>query len=141
MITLPDIEKRIEQVNVNQDPTLAAREYLASAEQVLEMWASSKGLEPTNDKKEDFRLLALHRQGAKGDGSFNACRETCRELAYRYNIVMMSDSAEERAQTAKTMTHLALHLYLFIAGKMQVAGLGDFCCASKPIRTDAQDLI
>ena len=27
------------------------------------------------------------------------------------------------------------HLYLFISGKLQVAGLGEFCCSSKPIRS------
>ena len=26
------------------------------------------------------------------------------------------------------------HLYLFIGGKMQVGGLGEFCCSSRPIR-------
>ena len=37
---------------------------------------------------EGFRLLALHRQGARGDPSFNACRETCRELVYHRNCVL-----------------------------------------------------
>jgi hypothetical protein len=36
---------------------------------------------------EGFLLLALHRQGAKGDPSFDACRETCRELVYDYNLI------------------------------------------------------
>jgi hypothetical protein len=27
------------------------------------------------------------------------------------------------------------HLFLFISGKLQVAGLGEFCCSSKPIRS------
>ena len=36
---------------------------------------------------ESFRLLALHRQGARGVPSFNACRETCREIAYHYNLL------------------------------------------------------
>ena len=26
------------------------------------------------------------------------------------------------------------HLALFIGGKLEVAGLGEFCCASRPLR-------
>ncbi len=40
---------------------------------------------------EGFRLLALHRQGARGDPSFNACRETCRELVYHAIVARMLD--------------------------------------------------
>jgi len=38
------------------------------------------------------------------------------------------------------MTMVANHLFLFVAGKMQVAELGDFCCASRPLRQDAAPL-
>jgi hypothetical protein len=27
---------------------------------------------------------------------------------------------------------------LFVSGKLQVAGLGEFCCASKPLRTGGE---
>jgi hypothetical protein len=60
---------------------------LALTEEVLEHWITARGDVPTNDKREGFRLLALHRQGAKGDPSFNACRETCREVVYHYNLI------------------------------------------------------
>ena len=29
---------------------------------------------------------------------------------------------------------VARHLMLFIGGKLEVAGLGEFCCASRPLR-------
>jgi hypothetical protein len=32
------------------------------------------------------------------------------------------------------MVLVANHLYLFVRGKMEVEELGDFCCASRPIR-------
>ena len=32
------------------------------------------------------------------------------------------------------MIMVVRHLALFIAGKLEVAGLGEFCCASKPLR-------
>ena len=56
-------------------------EVLALGEAVLEHWVRARGKQPTDDEREGFRLLALHRQGADKDPSFNACRETCRELA------------------------------------------------------------
>jgi heterodisulfide reductase subunit B len=68
---------------------------LALSEEVLEHWVTARGDVPTNDEREGFRLLALHRQGAKGDPSFNACRETCREVAYHYNLVKMQPQATD----------------------------------------------
>jgi hypothetical protein len=32
------------------------------------------------------------------------------------------------------MGWVANHLYLFISGKIETEQLGDFCCASKPLR-------
>jgi hypothetical protein len=29
---------------------------------------------------------------------------------------------------------VARHLALFVGGKLEVAGLGEFCCASTPVR-------
>lgn len=103
---------------------------LARAEAVLEEWVRARGAEPTQDRVETFRLLALHRQGARGVPSFNACRETCREIAYHYNL--LDAGADERA--ARMMELLVTHLELFVRGKMEVEGLGDFCCASRPLR-------
>jgi hypothetical protein len=90
---------------------------------------------PTRDEREGFRLLALHRQGAKGDPSFNACRETCREVAYHYNLVTMQPEHSDITNRLCMMGLVSKHLYLFISGKLQVAGLGEFCCSSKPIRS------
>ena len=105
-------------------------ELLASAEAVLEEWLRARGEAPTQDRSEGFRLLALHRQGARGVPSFNACRETCREIAYHYNL--LGEPRESRRQVMMEM--LVRHLELFVRGKMEVEGLGEFCCASRPLR-------
>ena len=114
-----------------------AARLLQLGEEVLEHWITTRDQAPTVDKREGFRVLALHRQGAKGDPSFNACRETCRELVYHYNLVTLDPGHEDVDKHVEMMRLVANHLYLFISGKMQVAGLGEFCCASKPIRTTA----
>ena len=115
---------------------------LELSEEILEQWVVARSETPTDDTREGFRLLALHRQGAKGDPSFNACRETCREIAYHYNLVTMQPEHAETTDRAAMMKMISNHLYLFISGKMQVAELGDFCCSAKPIRlapeTDTQ---
>ena len=55
---------------------------------------------PTRARVEGFRLLALHRQGAQGDPSFNACRETCRELVYHHNLVRARAGPSRAARRA-----------------------------------------
>ncbi len=138
MRSLAELEKAIEVVPA-EDPVVAANELLAIGEEVFEHWITAKGGTPTDETREGFRLLALHRQGTKGDPSFNACRETCRELAYYYNVITLEPTAVETTDRAAMMKMISNHLYLFISGKLQVAELGDFCCSSKPIRTaDAQ---
>ena len=107
---------------------------LARAESVLEEWLRARGEAPTQEKVETFRLLALHRQGARGAPSFNACRETCREIAYHYNLL----EAEQNEKTQRMMQMLVTHLELFVRGKMQVEGLGEFCCASRPLRNSEE---
>lgn len=109
-------------------------ELLAQAETVLEEWLRARGEVPGSEKIEGFRLLALHRQGARGVPSFNACRETCREIAYHYNLLGASD--EKREYRERMMGMLVEHLTLFVRGKMEVAGLGEFCCSSRPLRKD-----
>lgn len=108
-------------------------ELLLQAEAVLEEWLRARGVEPTGEKVEGFRLLALHRQGTRGVPSFNACRETCREIAYHYNLL----ANEEEQKTLKMMQLLVEHLRLFVRGKLEVEGLGDFCCASRPLRQES----
>jgi len=136
--SLADIETAIATAGANPDPQAGADELLALAEEVLEHWVTAKGDVPTQDEREGFRLLALHRQGAKGDPSFNACRETCREVAYHYNLVKLQPDAAEITDRLQMMMMVSSHLYLFISGKMQVAQLGDFCCSSRPIRTNPE---
>ena len=135
MRPLADIETAIEAAGANPDPQAGSRELLALSEEVLEHWVTAKGEVPTEDEREGFRLLALHRQGARGDPSFNACRETCREVAYHYNLIRLQPDAAEITDRLQMMMMVSSHLYLFISGKMQVAQLGDFCCSSRPIRT------
>ena len=86
---------------------------------------------------EGFRLLALHRQGARGEPSFNACRETCRELAYHYNLIRLQADHPETRRRLAMAAMIANHLLLFVSGKMQVAQLGEFCCSSRPLRGSA----
>ena len=116
----------------------AAREWLLGlAEETLEAWVRARGESPTAERREGFRLLALHHQGARGNPSFNACRETCREIAYHYNVLDSDVAPAERNKAVEMMTLLVRHLVLFVGGKLQVEGLGEFCCASRPIRTAA----
>jgi hypothetical protein len=136
---LGDIEVAIERAASNPDPRAGAEELLTLAEEVLEHWVTAKGDAPTDAEREGFRLLALHRQGAKGDPSFNACRETCREVVYHYNLIKLQPDAAGITDRLQMMGMVSNHLYLFISGKMQVAQLGDFCCSSRPIRTGPED--
>jgi hypothetical protein len=139
--SLADIEQRLEALvcQPGTDPALAP-ELLALGEDVLAHWVTARGLEPTRDTREGFRLLALHRQGCAGEPSFNACRETCRELVYHYNLVSLEPQHPDTGQRLRMMTLVANQVFLFVAGKLQVAGLGDFCCASRPLRAEAAPL-
>ena len=109
---------------------------LLAGENVLEEWVRARDLEPTQDEREGFRLLALHRQGSKGEPSFNACRETCRELCYYYNLVAIEPDHPEVGARVRLAVLVARHLYLFVSGKMQVDNLGEFCCSSRPVRSE-----
>ena len=111
-----------------------AEELLAVGETALESWLAAKGATPTDGTVEGFRLLALHRQGARGDPSFNACRETCRELAYHFNCIHHAGDDAEVARHVRLAAMVTRHLILFIDGKLEVAGLGEFCCSSRPLR-------
>jgi hypothetical protein len=116
------------------DAQAAAAKLLAIAEQVLEGWIEARGEAPTHETREGFRLLALHRQGAQETPSFNACRETCREIAYHYNLIDGAPGDVSSGQRQRMMALLVRHLALFVGGKMQVERLGEFCCASRPLR-------
>lgn len=115
-----------------------ARELIALGEEVLEHWVKARGEEPVREEREGFRLIALHRQGARGEPSFNACRETVRELAYHYNLITLDPGHADAGKRVRLAAMVAKHLCLFVSGKMQVAGLGEFCCSSRPLRSDGQ---
>jgi hypothetical protein len=137
MRALAQIEARLSEF-VDGAPTAEdAPEILGLAEEVLEQWVRARGETPTQERREGFRLLALHRQGALEEPSFNACRESCRELAYHYNLLRSQPDHSQSPARARMMARLANHLYLFIAGKLQVERLGEFCCASRPLRAEA----
>ena len=135
MRTLAELEAVFDSPPPTTDITAAAEDLLRASEEVIEHWVTARGEVPTEDLREGFRLLALHRQGAKGDPSFNACRETCREVVYHYNLVTMEPEHSDITDRLYMMGLVSKHLYLFISGKLQVAGLGEFCCSSKPIRS------
>ena len=135
-MTLEEIEAELDALESARPAADKATRLLALGERVLEIWVEAQGAEPTAQETEGFRLLALHRQGCKGVPSFNACRETARELVYHCNLVNLDPDHNDADQRAEMMRMVAMHLFLFVSGKMQVEGLGDFCCASKPIRTN-----
>ena len=112
-----------------------AARLLGLAEEVLEAWIAARGGTPADDTREGFRLLALHHQGTRGVPSFNACRETCREIAWHFNL-LAGGHAGDAARTLAMMQLVVRHLALFVSGKMQVDGLGEFCCASRELRRD-----
>jgi len=132
--SLADIGHRLDALIAAPAGAGDAAELLALGAQVLEHWVRARGREPTLEEREGFRLLGLHRQGADKDPSFNACRETCRELAYHYNLLTLQPDHEATPQRAQMMALVANHLYLFISGKMQTEQLGEFCCSSRPVR-------
>ena len=134
MRSFETLEQDINNVAAGDNPGAAADALLAIGEEVLEHWVTARDMVPTDEPREGFRLLGLHRQGAKGDPSFNACRETCRELAYYYNLVTMQPDHAATTDRVELMKMISSHLQLFISGKMQVAELGEFCCSSKPVR-------
>jgi len=131
---LADIECAIGAISAEPDLQAALDELLLLSEEVIEHWIAARGDTPGDEEREGFRLLGLHRQGAKGDPSFNACRETCREIIFHYNLISMQSEHAETTNRLEMMKMVSNHLYLFISGKMQVAELGEFCCSSKPIR-------
>jgi len=135
MRSLAAVEAELDALAACADGPQAARSLLALAEEVLEQWIAARGEMPTGEQREGFRLLALHRQGAQGEPSFNACRETCREIAYHYNLLCLQPDAQLDAQRQRMMAMLAKHLTLFVGGKMQSANLGEFCCSSRALRT------
>jgi hypothetical protein len=134
MMPLAEIGSAIQSMSAKPDAAESAKKLLKLSEAVVEHWIIARGEQPTDETREGFRLLALHRQGAKGDPSFNACRETCREVVYHYNLITMQAEDSETTNRLDMMRMISNHLFLFISGKMQVAELGEFCCSAKPIR-------
>ena len=139
-ISLDDAAMRIDaladapEAVLRGDAQVHADELLKLGEGILERWLEAHGKEPTQDKSEGFRLLALHRQASRGDPSFNACRETCRELVYHRNLIVLEPDHVEVVQRMRLAAMVARHLALFIGGKLEVSGLGEFCCSSRSLR-------
>ncbi len=121
-------------------PIALAREMLGIGERSLEAWLTAKGEQPSDGVVEGFRILALQRQGARGDPSFNACRETCRELVYNCNCIGHESNSGAIARRVRMGAMVARHLLLFIDGKLENAGFGEFCCSSRPLRMSQPSL-
>jgi hypothetical protein len=138
---IDDIAARLDAMIASADAGLVAaapafaEDLLALGDAILEIWLTAHDATPTTRTVEGFRLLALQRQGARGDASFNACRETCRELVYHRNLVCLDPAHPDTARRLRLGAMVARHLALFIGGKLEVAGLGEFCCASRPLRS------
>ena len=137
MKPLAAIDTELDAAAALDDAAVAAQRLLALAEEVLEGWIEARGESPTSGRREQFRLLALHHQGTRNAPSFNACRETCREIVYHYNLLCSEARDARRAQRQRMMSLLVRHLALFVSGKMEVEKLGEFCCASRPLRLES----
>lgn len=137
MRALSEIETGLEALASCPDSREAARRLLEAAEEVLEHWVRARGETPTAERREGFRLLALHHQGTRGAPSFNACRETCREIVYHYNLLTLEPEAQDSPRRLRMMVMLVRHLALFVSGKLQSERLGEFCCSSRPLRLES----
>ena len=135
MRPIGDIGERMEALR--DTPGANAAELLQLGEEVLEHWIIAHDGAPTDDRREGFRLLALHRQGARGEPSFNACRETCRDLVYHYNLIELEPDHPDTPRRLRLAAMVALHLYLFVSGKMEQAELGEFCCSARPLHAQS----
>ena len=139
MRSFAEIEARIDELGqASGDGRAAAAELLELGEEILEHWLNAQGKAPGQDTREGFRLLALHRLGAQGDPSFNACRETCRELVYHYNLIALDPDHGETARRIMLASLVAKHLCLFVGGKMAEAEIGEFCCSSRDAHRAAE---
>jgi hypothetical protein len=132
-----DIEQALDRFEPSADAPASATDLLRNAEEILERWLHARGEAPAAECVEGFRLLALHRQGARGVPSFNACRETCREIAYHYNLLCMEPAHPLGERRQRMMAMLVKHLALFVRGKLEVEGLGEFCCSSRTLRLES----
>ena len=137
MRTMAELEARLLARDAALTPVALADELLDLCEQILCHWLSHKQVVPTEAKVEGFRLLALHRQGCKGEPSFNACRESCRELAYYYNLLHLEPEHPQITSRMAMARAVAMHLCLFVGGKFEVPELGDDCCSSQALRAGA----
>ena len=142
--SIEEIEDRTDQILTAAEADLAPRapaladELLAMGEDVLLAWLAAKGQTPTTGTVEGFRLLALHRQAARGNPSFNACRETCREAVWHHNLIRLDPTGPDTARNIRLGAMVVRHLALFVGGKLESDGLGEFCCSSRPIRIAEQ---
>lgn len=101
---------------------------LSMAEEVLVTWIISRGEPVEGYAVEGYWLLGLHRQGCRTSPAFAACREICREIVFRRNIALLYP--EEEAHAHRMMAMTVKHLALFVGGKLEQAGMGQFCCAT-----------
>jgi len=139
LTSFEDMEARIDGLSnggTTESAVARSEELVGIGEEIMSAWLVAHDTVPTTETREGFRLIALHRQGCKGDPSFNACRETCRELAYHHNLITAEPNHSETANRLRMAGMLARHLCLFVGGKMQVAELGEFCCSSRALRAN-----
>jgi hypothetical protein len=49
-------------------------------------------------------------------------------------LICLDPLHPDTARRLRLGAMVARHLALFVGGKLEVAGLGEFCCASRPLR-------
>jgi len=137
MRTFAQLEAALDHPIAWQAPVEAATSMLLIGEEALENFLLARDTQPTKKQQEGFRLLALHAQGSADDPSFDSCVETARELIYQYNLIRLEPNHPDTRSRLQMMQIVARHLVVFVDGKLEVAELGNFCCAAKPIRLNS----
>ncbi len=141
MTRIREIEAQLNALIASEVANVEAAALLEMGELILIAWLKAHQKVPTDETREGFRLLALQRQGAIGDPSFNACRETCRELVYHYNLIQQRENEGlECGELYRMMVLITNHLCLFVGGKMEVRAIGEFCCSSALLHRQANDV-
>ena len=113
----------------------APDELLALGEAILETWLAAHGeIADDRARRKAFACWRCTARARAATPSFNACRETCRELVYHHNLVRLDPAHPISRAACGSVQWWRGTWLLFIGGKLEVAGLGEFCCAARPLR-------
>ena len=112
-----------------------ADELVGIGETILEIWLAAHGKTPT--RADGRRASACWRFIARAPGAMRASTPAARPAASWSITAILFVSIPcipTRRGGCASAAMVARHLALFIGGKLEVAGLGEFCCSSRPLR-------